>query len=121
MAKEITQLRYYQDYSELEIANNQSKNFPKDLNKIQLITGAAFSYPILQLGIQTLPGTKFYVNGNPSTRPIIIGATGIYELGLSDLFSIDSLQFDYVSLDKIEKQENAALLIDIIYEAGVVE
>jgi hypothetical protein len=36
--------------------------------------------PIVQLGIQSVPGTKFYLNG--SNNPIIIGNTGIYELDL---------------------------------------
>ena len=37
--------------------------------------------PIIHLGIQTLPGTKIYLNGFYDA-PIIIGATGIYELDL---------------------------------------
>jgi hypothetical protein len=37
--------------------------------------------PIVHLGIQTLPGTKVYLNSNMDA-PVIIGATGIYELDL---------------------------------------
>ena len=70
--------------------------------------------PIKQLGIQALPGTRFYINN--STEPIIIGASGIYELDLRDTNAIISaLHFSYASMERIEKSENGHLIIDLVY------
>lgn len=111
MAKQIIQFRYY--------GEGDNNNFPIGLSKAALQTGAAFrgQMPAIQLGIQTLPGTRFYLNGN-ATRPILIGNTGIYELNLNNLSQITSLSFDSDSLDLIDGQENGKILIDMIYEDG---
>ena len=108
MAKKIKQFRYY--------ANNSDNNYPKSLKHNQLISGSVFSsyMPIIQLGIQSIPGTKFYLNG--SNNPIIIGNTGIYELDLEGLSQINSLQFDANSVIFINSNQSAYLIIDIIYE-----
>lgn len=110
MAKKIKQIRYYQD--------NNSNNYPENVTSRNLISGTIFSVytPILQLGIQSLPGTKFYLNG--SSNPIIIGSTGIYELNLQGLIKINALQFDSRSLKTIQNNTNAYLIIDILYEDG---
>lgn len=113
MAKRVKQIRYYSD--------NSANNYPIDNNKPtyrNLVSGSLLSkfVPILQLGIQTLPGTKFYLNG--SNNPIIVGNTGIYELDLESLPKINSLQFDASSLSLISKNNSAYLIIDIIYEDG---
>lgn len=115
MAKRVKQVRYYEDSS--------NKNYPDGSNGIKpqyrnLISGTAFSQymPIIQLGIQALPGTKFYVNG--SNNPIIIGNTGIYELNLQGLTEINSLQFDASSIALIHSNKNAYLIVDMIYEDG---
>lgn len=106
MAKQIMQFRYY--------AEQNGKNQPKNLSQPKLTSGSIFSnyYPITQLGIQALPGTKFYLNN--STTPIIIGSTGIYELDLEGLSEINSLSFDATSISSINKNDNAYLIIDII-------
>ena len=70
--------------------------------------------PILQLGIQALPGTKFYLNG--SNNPIIIGNTGIYELDLQGLTEISSLSFEANSISLINGNANAYLIVDMIYD-----
>ena len=74
--KRVQQFRYYG-------ANSPKTSLDGNLNshtKSQFINGSIFPNPILQLGIQSLPGTKFYVNGNPT--PVLVGVTGIYELDL---------------------------------------
>lgn len=111
MAKRVKQIRYYADNSNNNYGNPTYRN---------LISGSLISnfVPILQLGIQTLPGTKFYLNG--SNNPIIVGNTGIYELNLQGLTEINSLQFDASSLSLIANNNNAYLIIDIIYEDGEV-
>lgn len=109
MAKRVKQIRYYSDGSQ--------KNYGGPVYRT-LISGSIFSdyMPILQLGIQTLPGTKFYLNG--SNNPIVIGGTGIYELDLQGLTEINSLQFDASSVSLINSNESAYLIIDFIYEDG---
>lgn len=108
MAKKIKQFRYYSD--------NSNQNYPSDLRFRHLVSGTAFnSYtPIIQLGIQSMPGVKFYLNG--SNNPIILGNTGVYELDLSGMTQINSLQFDANSINLINSNNGAYLIVDIIYE-----
>lgn len=114
MAKQIMQFRYYG-----EEKNNKpnDKNQPKGLVSSQLSRGTAFAnyLPITQLGIQTLPGTEFYLNN--SVTPVLVGSTGIYELDLEGLSAITALHFDKASLSAISKNPNAYLIIDIIYDS----
>ncbi len=84
-----------------------------------LVTGALFSdkMPIYQIGIQSLPGTKFYLN--ESQDPVMIGSTGIYELDLHEKSTISGLRFDPESVKTIEKALNTGtgyLIVDIVYE-----
>lgn len=111
MAKHIMQFRYYGE----EQANN---NQPENLNAESLNKGTVFSkyLPFTQIGIQTLPGTRFFLNDNIE-GPIIVGSTGIYELELEGISNISSLKFDSKSLDLIAKNPNAFLIIDVIYES----
>lgn len=106
MAKQIMQFRYYDEKS--------NRNYPKNISKAKLSSGSIFSnyLPITQLGIQALPGTKFYLNN--STTPIIIGSTGIYELDLEGLSEITAFAFDAASIESINQNPNAYLIIDII-------
>ena len=116
MAKQVKQFRYYGESLE-----NQLNNFPLKININNLSDGTIFQdekvLPISQLGIQTLPGTKFFLNGNSTQRPIIVGHTGIYELNLNNLTQITALQFHRESLELINNQ-NGVLIIDVIYEDG---
>jgi predicted nucleic acid-binding Zn-ribbon protein len=52
-----------------------------------------------QIGIQTMPGVKFYLNN--SIEPIIVGSTGIYELNVENLTEITALSFDTTSINMI--------------------
>lgn len=109
MAKKIEQYRYYGD--------KESKNQPESLDLTQLENingGIVFNYPVLQLGIQTLPGTMFYLNGNKN--PVIIGSTGIFEIDLEGLVEILKISFNTQSLDIINSNPNGYLIIDVLYE-----
>lgn len=108
MAKQIMQFRYYEEDS--------NKNQPKSITKTRLAKGSIFNgyLPITKIGIQSLPGTKVYLNN--SITPVLIGPTGIYELDLDGLSEITNIHFDPVSLEAINKNHNAYLIIDIVSE-----
>ena len=111
MAKTVGQLRYY--------GPNNSSNYPSGnaVTPIKLIYGQALhdAYPIIKLGIQTLPGTKIFINNSP--YPIVIGTTGIYELDIDGLSYINQLTIDQASLDKINDISTAYLIIDYVSAA----
>ena len=106
MANTIMQFRYYGE----KVSNNQ----PSNISASNLASGHIFSgyLPITQLGIQTLPGTKFYLNN--SIYPVVIGSTGIYELDLKGVTQITEIHFDKRSLNLINENNNAYLIVDII-------
>lgn len=124
MSKRIAQFRYFGDgdiivngFSQNALYKHISDNYTSAINKSVLADGSIFvNYtPIIQLGVQTLPGTKFYLNAN--TFPIIVGASGIYELDLSETSTIiSSLMFDVTSLELISRNPDGYLIIDIVYE-----
>ena len=101
------QFRYYNEKNE----NNSPFGI---INKDKLTDGTAFNkyYPIIQLGIQSLPGVQFKLNHSDTS--IIIGSTGIYELDLEGYTEITNLEFDAQSFTSIENNPNGHLIIDII-------
>lgn len=111
--KKIKQFRYYSDGN----ANNQ----PTDMKQEGLVDGTFITgiSSITQLGIQTLPGTRFYLNNAENNSPIIIGSTGIYELDIEGISFISELHFDGNSIETIAKNDSAYLIIDMICEEGV--
>lgn len=109
--KQIKQFKYYNSLS--------SKNYPALSNYYgTLCNGNLFAAHsgISHIGIQAIPGTKFYLND--SIYPITVGFTGIYELELAGLSRIYSIRFDKNSLAEYENNENNCILIDIMYEGG---
>ena len=104
MANKVIQYRYYND--------GNLNNFPSKATGNLFTSGTAFSetIPILQLGIQSLPGTKFKLNNS------VDGSTGIYELDLDNKTEISSLAFDATSIQNINENNGAYLIVDIIYE-----
>lgn len=110
MSKSLIQFRYYGDGAEFE-----DMNYPAVLTQTDLQKGEIFYdyMPIAQLGIQTIPGVKFYLND--STEPIIIGNSGVYDLMADGTLKITKLQFDISGLRRIEKERNNYLIIDILY------
>lgn len=112
MAKRVRQIRYY--------GNADPLNYPEGLTHFGMVSGEAFNPTnaigviITQLGIQAPPGTKFTING--SSQPIIIGATGIYELNVEGLTSINSISFNGDSLRNVELNPSSYIIVDYIYE-----
>ena len=126
MANRIKQYRYYANSNNpsvgneknqpIEIASESGSQIPvtHDHYCSGLVFGNAF--PIIQLGVQALPGTKFYLNN--ALEPIIIGSTGIYELDLGGQTEITAINFDLESMKLIRDNNNAFLIVDIIYDDG---
>lgn len=112
MAKVVRQYRYFN--------KEDLKNQPQDEISLETLKSGSVFFTekgllsITQLGIQTLPGTKFYLNNEK--KPIIIGATGIYELELEGISEINYLHFAEDSLQTIEEVGNAYLIVDALYE-----
>lgn len=110
----IKQYRYYDQNS-----SSNGKNYPSTISLANLASGSIFFpsdgnlHAIQKLGIQTLPGVKFYLNSNP--KPIIVGATGIYELDLEGQAEITALSFEVESLAIIDQLANGYIIVDAIY------
>lgn len=112
MAKRIMQFRYY--------SSSNSVNQPTNATRNDFASGDVFKgyLPFTKLGIQALPGTKFYLNDN--IDEIIIGATGIYELDLEGISKITNLKFNANSLNIISNSSNTGLIVDVVCEIGGV-
>lgn len=123
MANRIKQFRYYNDTADGVSKNQPSQVVGEDGRLIDTtyqhyVSGLVFgdNFPVLQLGIQALPGTKFKLNN--AVDPIIVGLTGIYELDLVGQTEITAIQFDADSMVNINNNNNAYLIVDIIYDDG---
>lgn len=105
MARKIKQFKYY-----------PKQGSGSTIGYEPLRSGNAFRQclPIIQLGIQTMPGVIFRLNG--ANNPIMVGSTGIYEIDVSDGAAITSLNFDAASLSMIDESGTGYLIIDILYD-----
>lgn len=103
IAPEIDLTRYSEDIGQYATAEN-------------LKTGVVFQnyMPLASLGIQTMPGVKFYLNRG--AQPVIVGSTGIYEIDAKYLADINWLAFDQNSIKMIQENESAYIIVDILYE-----
>lgn len=126
MANKIKQFRYYAD-AVANSTNGNEKNQPREIevengytptSYNHYVSGLVFenTFPVLQLGVQALPGTKFYLNN--ALDPIMIGSTGIFELDLEGQTEITNITFDPESMILIRDNNNAFLIVDIIYDDG---
>ena len=119
MANQIKQFRYYTEMT----GNGATMNYPSTIGTdntpvgyLHYVSGEIFAnyYPIVQLGVQSLPGTKFYLN--ESSEAVIVGQTGIYELDLGLNTKITKIQFDALSMRSIRDNNNAYLIVDFVYD-----
>ena len=125
--KRIAQIRFFGDSNIFAFNDGKSaatsasllgENNPPDLVSSALWEGTAFEQfvPILQLGIQALPGTQFNLGDNMD-YPITIGQSGMYELDVTkSTLPITKLTFEKPSLDAINATPDGYLIIDIIYD-----
>lgn len=109
MAKRVGQVRYFN--------HGAKQNQPSGLSGSDMRNGVPFKdKSIVQLGIQALPGLQ--VNLNYGETPIVVGSTGIYELNVEGLTPITDIRFPSASINMIEKNPNAYIIVDYIYEEG---
>lgn len=104
MARHVGQLRWL------------GKDNPNNNVTLEALKGGR-AFPenaIIQIGIQTLPGTEIFINLN--RKPIIIGITGIYELNVEDLTTISNIIFDQESIQRIADNDAGYVICDYIYE-----
>lgn len=122
--KRVAQFRFFGDANttfntadQTVIYHQMDDNQPSSLTALDLASGEIFEdyTPIIQLGIQSQPGLKFNLNTN--LDPIVIGASGIYELDLTDSSAVlTSLTFEKESLDLINANPDGYIIIDIVYQ-----
>jgi hypothetical protein len=55
---------------------------------------------------------------NDSANAIIVGNTGIYELDLEGISTINLIKFDRSSMNLINQNQEAYLIIDYLFEEG---
>lgn len=112
LSKQVKQFRYY--------SPGNLQNDLKNVDAAGLITGEALeNYQIVQLGIQTLPGTQFILGNSNKDNPITIGQTGIFELDVSNLSTnISGIKILPSSMKNIITNPIGYIIIDIVYEEG---
>lgn len=129
MSKKMTQFRYY-GINKSDEENTQASNLNKwpenaleednDWYELNLEDLA----PIVYLGIQSIPGSRFCFN-TLGLEPIIIGASGIYQLDLiNSSAAIDKIYVDKNILNLIDENYSNSMLqypavhliIDMVYE-----
>ena len=111
---QLYQIRYFGKANTKEIDDTsdemKTNNIKYDDLSQNLINGS-----VKKIGIQTIPGIRFFVDKN-NEYPIIIGMSGIFELDLtSSIATISHLCFDVDSLDIIENNPGGYLIIDLLY------
>ena len=113
MGMKFKQLRFY-TYS-IENTLNEPRLTGVEDGILKWQNGTAFTnyLPVTKLGIQAPPGTRFYLNG--SQTPVKVGWTGLFELDLSQGGEITSIRFDSGSLNFINGNSNACILLDLVY------
>lgn len=110
MSKKVKQYTYY----------NPNLRDSNDTSPSQFISGIKPGGGISQLGIQTLPGTKILINtgenNSNETSYITIGQTGIFELDVTNLTPITSVQVLPSSMKNIITNPVGYIIIDTVYE-----
>lgn len=116
MIREVYQFRYYGEGSDKNYHPGMKDKEYTKINANDLQSGVAFNkyMPVRQLGVQSIPGTKFYLND--SISPIVIGSTGIYEIELNSLVEIKKLSFDPESIQAVQQSPTFFIIVDILCE-----
>lgn len=121
MGREMRQFRYYKEGEGVfSMGGNSVTNyFPGATVNLVNENDPGLSvdltpYGIVQLGIQTVPGTR--IKFNHSINPVVIGYSGIYELNLEQSAGvINQFSIDYNSMQIINDLPNGFFIMDIVY------
>lgn len=105
---QIRQIRYKYPFDE----DYSDEILKTDFFNIDIVQDILNNKPIVELGIQAVPGTPFSINN----QDLKMNATGIYELNQLKIYS---LTFGFKDKDKIELNNDLKrIAVDIIYEEG---
>ena len=116
MANLIGQYRWFSDKSKLNSGDSNMVIKQPD-GVVDYSFKSYFENKIIkQLSIQTMPGVKFFLN--EYKEPVMVGATGIFELDITAGTEIYFLRFHSKSIEAIERLDNAYVIVDIVYEEG---
>ena len=110
MSKYIRQLRYYKENDERNYPQNEKEGY---ISTNQLANPQFFSQymPITQIGIQTLPGTKFYLNDISYVLPNDIVMNGFEEFILD---YINSRNYIEIRENRLKKKLAKEKELDLI-------
>lgn len=116
MALKFKQFRYF------GIDNAKNANTTFESNTLTLV-GFDQLTSIKHLGIQTMPGVEFNINGGTNDTPnIIIGPSGIYEINVeetgSTIGSLDIVESTFMHYFNSNGNNTAYLIVDVVYEDG---
>lgn len=110
----LYQIRYFGKANDKEIDDVTDETKTNNIKQVDLSQNL-INGSVKKIGIQTIPGIRFFVDEN-NEYPIIIGMSGIFELDLtSSIATITHLCFDADSLDIIENNPGGYLIIDLLY------
>ena len=112
MSKQISQFRFYSPAGPYFLDTN--------ISGADLISGTSFqTKTIYQLGIQSIPGTKFILGKSNSSSPVTIGSTGIFEMDFNNFASKPvGLSILPSSIKNIINNPIGYIIIDLVYEEG---
>ena len=112
MAKQIKQLRL--------IGNIDTDSITFDEDAIWSNNLIAGKY-VVQLGIYALPGTQFLLNQDDEIdgEDLQINNMGIFQVDVEER-PITSLKLKRASYDKLRSMGNHMIVIDYIYEGGLI-
>lgn len=119
---QFKQYRFFDVTTEIEngevvYKGENSRNTPAYIGRDMITSASIFtgSMNVRRLGVQSLPGVKFFLNN----QECVIGASGVWELDLTNYptLSIESFRIDAKSLEIISDNPDAYLIIDTVYLA----
>lgn len=129
MSRSFAQFRYYSENNEnvadtSEFVSNITLEGLKlddgDKSIVGKLVENDSGAKIYRLGIQSLPGCKFYLNKGGTDTAIYVGNTGIFELNFEGSGqTINNIRFDENWLDRVFGNSpipGAYLIVDVAYE-----
>lgn len=117
MAKMVKQLRYFGKGGNSNLSSNIFVSETKDDKVIYPNIIQNFA-PVVQLGIQTIPGVSFTI-GNSDPNVITIGPTGVFQLDVDGFSEITQLRLAGGAELFMNNNPIGFLIIDFVYDADI--